>query len=385
MKKIYSGLKNPMLSFLLIFVVVLSLSCTLPTLSPSPTPASAQSSTETASPAATPAQITPTAPPSTGSPIDPGWTPPPLSEDALPADLSGIVEQVLPWVVSINVEISSTSIFGQTDVQQGAGSGWIIDSDGLIVTNNHVIEDAQSVSISLNDGRVFQAEQIAADPVSDLAVVKIDASGLPVATVGDSSKLKPGMMVMAVGNALGEGISMTAGWVSRIGVSISVPASGTASTETLFGLIQTSAPINPGNSGGPLVDMLGEVVGITNVKLVASGVENVGYAISTNAAMPLIQELIQTGQIVRPYLGVSMRTVTPDIASMLNLSVTEGALVIAVDPNSPAAGAGLQQGDVVVKSTTGYCQRRDAVEVSVPVKSDSSCHNLLSRRYPVHS
>jgi serine protease Do len=295
------------------------------------------------------------------------------------------VEQVLPWVVSINVEISSTSIFGQTDVQQGAGSGWIIDSDGLIVTNNHVIEDAQSVSISLNDGRVFQAEQIAADPVSDLAVVKIDASGLPVATVGDSSKLKPGMMVMAVGNALGEGISMTAGWVSRIGVSISVPASGTASTETLFGLIQTSAPINPGNSGGPLVDMLGEVVGITNVKLVASGVENVGYAISTNAAMPLIQELIQTGQIVRPYLGVSMRTVTPDIASMLNLSVTEGALVIAVDPNSPAAGAGLQQGDVVVKSTTGYCQRRDAVEVSVPVKSDSSCHNLLSRRYPVHS
>jgi S1-C subfamily serine protease len=216
----------------------------------------------------------------------------------------------------------------------------------------------------MNDGRVFQTRQIAADPISDLAVLKIDAANLPVAPIGDSSKLKAGMMVLAVGNALGEGISMTAGWVSQIGVSITLPAAESASSETLFDLIQISAPINPGNSGGPLIDMLGEVVGITNVKLVASQVENVGYAISTRSAMPIIEQLIETGQVVRPFMGVSLRTVTRDIASMLNLAVTEGALVTQVAQGGPASDAGLQQGDVITRmGDRDITSAAEAVEV----------------------
>ncbi|MDD5702163.1 MAG: trypsin-like peptidase domain-containing protein [Dehalococcoidales bacterium] len=322
--------------------------------SPSPTSSSTPAVSPTpgppadASPGASPfAAPSPAAPATSGILSD--WSAPSLSEAPPSPDLSDLVDQVIPWIVSINVEITSTDFFGQPATRQGAGSGWIIDSNGIIITNSHVVESADVVTVSLADGRTFPVLDIAADPPSDLAVLKIDASGLPVAVVGDSGKMRKGMMVMAIGNALGEGISMTAGWVSQLEASITVPVSGTETSETMYDLIRTSAPINPGNSGGPLVNMLGEVVGITSVKLVSQGVENIGYAISTRSAMPLIEQLVRTGQITRPYIGVSLRTVTPDIASMFGLAVNEGAIIAEIAPGGPAAGAGLQAGDVITE------------------------------------
>jgi serine protease Do len=287
---------------------------------------------------------TPTSATPAPSPINPSWTPPTENTTALPPDLSTIVAIVRPSVVAINVQITSYDIFNRAVTQEGAGSGWIIDPNGLIVTNNHVVQGAQDIKVTLNDGRVFSAQNVAADPISDLAVVQIDVSGLPAVTIGDSSKLSVGMMVASIGNALGEGISMTAGWVSRLGVSITT----SSPSATLYDLIQTSTPINPGDSGGPLVDTLGEVVGITNAKLVESGVENIGYAISIKTALPIIEQLIKTGYIVRPYFGVALQTVNAGIAAIYNLAVDSGVLVTNVDSNSPASSAGLQAGDVIV-------------------------------------
>jgi serine protease Do len=144
----------------------------------------------------------------------------------------------------------------------------VLNKNIFLLNFNHVIEGAQNFTVRMNDGRIFPAQQISADPVTDLAVVKINATGLPSVTVGDSGKLKQGMMAIAIGNALGEGLSVTAGWISRLDVSLTIPASATSSNSTLFDLIAFSTPINPGNSGGPLIDSMGEVV--------ASGVENVG-------------------------------------------------------------------------------------------------------------
>ncbi len=386
MQKIFSIYKKPILALLLLALTLFSFSCAAspgqspsvipsvsttpsptvipPTVSASPSLIPTATTSASPSPSASAAAVpTPTAPAVTGSPIAGNWTPPALSQAALPVDLSDIVAKVLPSVVSINVEVSSTNFLGQPTTQQGAGSGWVIDANGLIVTNNHVIEGAQNVTVSLNDGRIFSAQQISADPVTDLAVVKINATGLPTVTVGDSGKLKQGMMAIAIGNALGEGLSVTAGWISRLNVSLTIPASATSSNSTLFDLIAFSTPINPGNSGGPLIDSLGEAVGITNIKLVASGVENVGYAISTKSALPILQQLIQNGKVTRPYLGVSLQDVDATVARMYNLGVNQGALIVNIGPNSPAAQAGLKVGDVIVNfGNTAVNSAADAVQ-----------------------
>jgi len=334
----------------LIAVAVISFACS-PLLTA--TPPSTSATPPTASPTQ-PGNPLPTASftPSVvanGLGLIPNWQVPALSTDPLPADLSGIASQILPSVVSINAEVTTTDIFGNPTTQQGAGSGWVIDSNGIIVTNNHVIQDAQNVNISTPDGRNFPAQQILADPLTDLAVIKINATGLQAVKLGDSNKLRQGMMVAAIGNSLGQGIRVSAGWVSRLSVSLTMPTSPTEPGATLFDLIEVTAPINPGNSGGPLVDMLGEVVGITNAKLVASGVEAVGYAISTQTALPILQQLIQNGQVIRPYLGTSFLDVTPMLASVYGFAVNRGAIIIQVDPGSPAAGTGLRPGDIITE------------------------------------
>jgi serine protease Do len=307
---------------------------------------------------------------STG-PIYPSWTPPQAKQVQLQPDLSTLVAQVEPSVVSINVKLTSTNIFGQSTTQEGAGSGWIIDASGLIVTNNHVVTGAQNILVTLNDGRVFSSAQVVADPVSDLAVIKINATGLPVASLGDSSQMKVGMMVGAIGNALGQGLSMTAGWISRLNASISI----SSTNQTLYDLIETSTPINPGNSGGPLVNTASQVIGITNAKLVATGVTNVGYAISINNAIPIIQQLVQTGHVVRPYIGVVLQTVNAGVAGLYGLAVDSGALITNVDANSPASSAGLKPGDVIVQinntvvgSASQGADALQATQIGKPVK-----------------
>jgi len=291
-----------------------------------------------------PSAPTPSPPPQPTAPTSPGWTLPPTQNNAPPLpSIAAVVAQVRPSVAAINTEVITYDIFNRPSTQQGAGSGWIIDGDGLIVTNNHVIEGARSITVTLADGRTFSASIIGTDALSDLAILKIDADNLVKANTGHSSQLVIGDWLVAIGNPLGMGISAKEGIVSRLRVSIQI-----SQGQMLDDLIETSAAINPGNSGGPLVNMAGEVIGITSVKIATIGVEGMGYAISIDSAAPLIQELVQNGYITRPWLGVVVADVDQWLAVRYKLAVTEGIFITEVAPNSPADKAGLKPQDVIV-------------------------------------
>ncbi len=297
-------------------------------------------------PSSPPSPLPSPSPPSSNitAPTNPQWTLPPSDgqNPSLP-DFIPVVAKVKPSVVAINTEVITYDIFNRPFTQEGAGSGWIIDKDGYIVTNNHVIAGAKSITVTLIDGRTFPASIVGADVLSDIAVLKVDATNLPAAVIGDSSKLRIGEWVLAIGNALGLGITAKEGIISRVGVSI--PASA---GQTLYDLIETSAPINPGNSGGPLVNMAGEIIGITSAKLTAVEVEGLGYAISSNTASPIIEKLVQKGYVVRPWLGVSLGTVNQYLVQRHHLAVDEGTFIGEVVAGSPADEAGLEVGDVIV-------------------------------------
>jgi len=280
-------------------------------------------------------------------PLDTGWSPPQTQTEAptLPS-IADVVAKVYPSVVAINTEVVTLDIFRTPLTEKGAGSGWIIDKDGIIVTNNHVVEGAKKVTVELSDGRTFEADpqNIHTDQLTDLAVIKIDATDLPAASVGDSTKLRVGDWVVALGNPLGEGIRAKEGTVSGLKVSLEMEQG-----QTLDDLIETSAAINPGNSGGPLVNMKAEVIGITSAKVAAVGVEGLGYAISTKTAIPIIEQLIKQGYIVRPWLGVTLYTVDQYVAMINRLPIDKGVVVAYVSPGSPAAEAGLQELDVITR------------------------------------
>ncbi|MFC2011621.1 S1C family serine protease [Chloroflexota bacterium] len=292
------------------------------------------------------------------TPIDSDWSIPDTESEAqaLPS-IADVVAKVKPSVVAINTEIITFDMFNREFTQEGAGSGWIISQDGIIVTNNHVVQDAESITVTLDDGRTFPVDLItvATDETTDLAVLKIDATGLTAASVGDSDRLRIGDWVVAIGNSLGERISATSGIVSALGVSLPV-----SETQTLYDLVQTDAAINPGNSGGPLVNLAGEVIGITSVKIAEVGVEGMGYAISTSEAMPIIDGLISTGYVIRPWLGVQVypRLIDEYLVETYGLGVEEGAVITFVVEGSPADMAGLKQLDIVVefdgKTITDY-------------------------------
>jgi serine protease Do len=208
------------------------------------------------------------------------------SQSPVLPSIADVVALVKPSVVTIDTE-TTYQIFRRSFTQAGAGSGWIIGADGIIVTNNHVIEGAQTIIVTLDDGRTFTVDPrtVASDRGNDLAILRIDATDLPALDIGDSSALRVGDWVVTIGNPLGLGISAKEGIVSRLDVSLSVEG------QTAQGLIETSAAINPGNSGGPLVNMRGEVVGITSSKVSSVGVEGLGYAISIDQAVPVLQKL----------------------------------------------------------------------------------------------
>jgi serine protease Do len=289
---------------------------------------------------------TPTPVPTTApSPINAEWIPPVAAggtDAAIYPDFIPLIEKVRPSVVAIDITVSSFDVLGGTIPQKGAGSGWVIDDSGLIVTNNHIVEGADSIIITLEDGRSFQAATVRADPVADIAVVKISASGLKAVQIGDSDKLKAGQWVLALGNSLGQGISATKGIVSNLGVTIQISAS-----EALYNLIQTDAAINPGNSGGPLFNLAGEVVGITSVKVSEVGVEGTGYAISMDEALPIITDLVKMGYYSRPWIGVSLYNVDQIVKLRYKLAVDSGALVTRVAAGSPAEKIGIVAGDVI--------------------------------------
>ena len=257
-----------------------------------------------------------------------------------------LVAQVAPAVVSIVTETVTYNWFWQAVPQTGAGSGIAISSDGYIVTNNHVVEEAQKVTVTLSDGSAFAATVVGTDAQTDLAVVKIEASNLDYLhflsnSLDQLSVLDP---VVAVGNALAlpGGATWTTGVVSNLGRSIEEN-----NGVVLNDIIQTDAAINAGNSGGPLLNTAGQVVGI-NVAI-ASNAENIGFAISTDTVIPVVQSIITEGKVVRPWLGVSVTTVTSTIQQYYDVSVDTGALIVSVTSDSPADQAGLKAGDVITK------------------------------------
>jgi serine protease Do len=232
----------------------------------------------------------------------------------------------------------------RTPTQKGIGSGVILTKDGYIITNNHVVEGADEVDVTLNDGRELKAKVIGKDPKSDVAVIKVEGKDLPAISLADSDKIEVGDVVLAVGNPFGIGQTVTMGMVSATGRD----ARGLVDLD-YQDFIQTDAAINPGNSGGALVDAQGRLVGINTAILSRSGGnQGIGFAIPTNLAREVMDELVTHGQVTRGYLGVLIQDITPGLAKEFKLEDRKGALVGEVTPKSPAAKAGVESGDIVV-------------------------------------
>ena len=260
-----------------------------------------------------------------------------------------VAEMVSPSVVVITTEqvvYSQWSWYGQSQVESGAGSGVIISSDGYILTCAHVVSGASNITVTIGD-KDYPATLVGEDSTSDIAVVKIDATGLTPATVGNSDSLKVGESVMAVGNPLGElGGTVTSGIVSALNRSVSIQSTSSVNT---MSLIQMDASVSPGNSGGGLFNMNGELVGIVNAKSSSSDAEGLGFAIPVNDAVKVAQELLENGYVTgRPYLGISYYAVT-DAQTAAQLGVNAyGVYIVEVVKGGPADKAGLQAGDRIV-------------------------------------
>ena len=251
-------------------------------------------------------------------------------------------------VVSINVTgTSGTNFFGQPVKTASAGSGFVLTKDGYIVTNYHVVKDADTVKVTMYDGDEYDAKYVGGDEDYDIAVIKVEATDLQPVTLGDSDKLNVGDHVLAVGNPLGElTFSMSGGMVSSVNRAINV--SGTP-----FNMIQTDASINPGNSGGPMFNEYGEVVGIVSAKYSSTGneaVEGLGFAIPINDVFAMIQDIMTNGYITnKPYLGITGGSMTEQMAAQYRYDIKEGVFVYSVEEGKAAEKAGLQMGDVITK------------------------------------
>ncbi|HOO37477.1 MAG TPA: DegQ family serine endoprotease [Deltaproteobacteria bacterium] len=273
--------------------------------------------------------------------------------------VADVADKVLPSVVNISsmktVVVHQSPFFSdplfreffgggipRERVQRALGSGVIVSEDGYIVTNNHVVGGADKVEVRLSDERVFQARIIGTDPKSDVAIIKIEEQGLPAITIGDSSSLRIGSFVLAVGNPFGLEQTVTMGIVSALG------RSGLGITD-YENFIQTDAAINPGNSGGALVNMNGELIGINTAILSRTGGSvGIGFAIPINLVMSIKKSIELHGEVVRGWLGVSVQEITPKIAEALSLRSTKGVLISEVITDSPAEKGGIRQGDVLV-------------------------------------
>lgn len=258
-----------------------------------------------------------------------------------------VVENVSPAVVSIVVKSVTFDLFtGPELVEAGIGTGFIIDSSGLIVTNSHVVSSRGEYSVVLKDGTTYDVEKIHRDSFSDLALIEITARNLPVANLGDSDILRVGQKAIAIGNALGRfQNTVTVGVVSGIGRN--VVTSGGFGTRSVVqeNAIQTDAALNPGNSGGPLLNSAGQVIGINVATTI--GADNISFAIPVNTLKPILEVFLKEGKIVRPYMGITYSMISPEIANLRNMP--EGAYVTAVMSDSPADKAGLVRSDIITE------------------------------------
>ena len=265
-----------------------------------------------------------------------------------------IYDQVNPSVVNINVAVRGQRIspFGPfadpdiPDYQFGTGSGFVYDREGHIVTNNHVVEDAERITVTFADDTVVEATLVGQDPDSDLAVIKVDPQGLDLIPVelGDSDALRVGQTVVAIGNPFGFAGTLTTGVISGLGRSLPSTGDRTRGTYTIPDVVQTDAAINPGNSGGPLLDIEGRVIGVNAaIQSPVQGSSGVGFAIPVHLVKLIVPSLIDEGEFTYPYLGISGGTLYPEAAEAMNLSRTQrGALVVTVSPDGPADRAGLR-------------------------------------------
>ncbi|MGZ8475304.1 MAG: S1C family serine protease, partial [Candidatus Limnocylindria bacterium] len=260
------------------------------------------------------------------------------------------VDRVAPAVVLIQAEGG-----GPFGAGTGTGSGFIFDADGWILTNRHVVENAQSLTVTTNDGREYAGEVYGIDTLTDLAILKIEGSNLPVAEIGTSAGLEPGQVAIAIGNPLGYENSVTTGVVSGLGRQITATDATQTSSELLNDLIQTDAAINPGNSGGPLVNSAGQVIGVNTAVSTSDEGQGIGFAIPIDVAKPILEQALAGEPLTRPWIGVSYITVDPALAEAEDLPVEYGALIATGvgggDPiveDSPGDRAGLQAGDVIV-------------------------------------
>ncbi|HKD48464.1 MAG TPA: DegQ family serine endoprotease [Rhizomicrobium sp.] len=326
-------------------------------------------------------------------------TPPRMLESSSPFSFADLVERVSPAVVTITSETMTTDtdlddqqenlpepfrdLFNQFNQQHpqaphkaiSAGSGFIIDKSGLIVTNNHVVDNGKKINVKLPDGRSFEAKLIGTDPATDIALLKIKSDKpLPTVEFGDDRQLRVGDWVIAVGNPFGLSNSVTAGIVSSIGRDIG------AGNYNDF--IQIDAPINRGNSGGPTFDLRGQVVGMNSMIFSPSGGSvGIGFAIPASTIHDVVAQLQAHGHVSRGWLGVSIQSVTPEIASSLGMKDAKGALVAEVMPNGPAAKAGFEQGDIIT-SINGQTveDNRDLTRKVAQVPSGQSATFMVDRQ-----
>ena len=304
------------------------------------------------------------------------------------------VQKVGPAVVRIDasrqVEMSSRDnrfsqpfrrFFGDdstpipNQVERGTGSGFILSSDGRLITNAHVVEGSKTVQVTLNDGQEYEGQVLGVDPITDVAVLKIDATDLPTVTLGTAAQLNPGEWAIAIGNPLGFDNTVTVGIISAIGR----PSSQVGVPDKRVRFIQTDAAINPGNSGGPLLNSQGEVIGINTA--IRADAQGLGFAIPIETAQRIANQLFAQGKADHPYLGIHMRNLTPETKKQINqqpdlgftVTVDEGVVILKVVPNSPAAKAGLKAGDTILKvgdrAVVNSVQVQDQVEISEIGKS----------------
>ena len=274
--------------------------------------------------------------------------------------VTSVTKTVEPAVVQINVSRSLEGVFlrpffgrpqanSARPVLRGVGSGFVIDADGLVLTNAHVVERADNVTVTFQDGRILDGKVLGKDPVTDVAVIKVNSDNLPAVTIGDSDRVEQGQWAIAIGNPLGLQETVTVGVISathRFSRDIGIP-------DKRIGFIQTDAAINPGNSGGPLLNARGEVIAVNSA--IIGGAQGLGFAIPINTAQKVALQLIATGKVEHPYIGIEMVSLTPQVKQKFNqipnrkqdLKSDRGILIMTIDRNSPAANAGLQVGDVI--------------------------------------